>query len=320
MTKYIFFRLLSLVPLVFAVSVVSFSLAVIGENVNGSVAVQVCANDTSFESCVETTEKSLGIDKPLPQRFASWAINAAQGDLGTSSQTSSPVTDLLLEGFWPTFSIVGLSLLLGVPLGIALGIFSGRKPGDLRDTTVSVLSTSFLAVPSYVIGIFLSFFIATELGWVNPTRYSPSEDGYFEWFKSIVLPATSLALPTMAIIQRQLRSSMASALQSRYVLAARSRGVSRNALVAKHALPNAMIPTLAVIGIRVAASIGITLVVERIFSIDGLGKILSNAVTSNDIPVVQGAMLVIATLVLAVNLVIDVAYGFLNPKVRLENG
>ncbi len=319
MAKYITFRFLSLLPLLFAVSVVSFSLAVIGEKVNGSIAVQKCAEDTS-PTCVATIEKNLGIDKPLRHRFVSWFSDALQGDLGISNQTNGPVSELLLEGFWPTFSIVGLSLVLGVSLGIAVGIFSGTKPGGARDTVTSVLSTSFLATPSYVIGIFLSFLIATKLGWVNPTRYTPTEDGYFEWFKSIILPAASLALPTMAIIQRQLRSSMASALQSRYVLAARARGVSRNALVAKHALPNAMIPTLTVIGIRVAASIGITLVVERVFGLNGLGVILSDAVTNNDIPVIQGAMLLVATLVLLVNLLIDIAYGFLNPKVRLENG
>jgi len=138
------------------------------------------------------------------------------------------------------------------------------------------------------------------------------------WLKSITLPAIALSLPTLAIVQRQLRSSMANALQSRYVLAARARGVSRTSLIGRHALPNALVPTVTVIGFRAAAAIGLTTAVEIVFGIRGMGEMLVSAIVNRNVTVLQGGMIIVGLVVAFVNLLVDISYGFLNPKVRLD--
>jgi peptide/nickel transport system permease protein len=164
----------------------------------------------------------------------------------------------------------------------------------------------------------LSWGIAVELGWLDPLGYTPFSESVSGWFKSILLPSIALGLPTIAIVQRQLRSSMANALQSRYVLAARARGVGRTALIGRHALPNAMVPTVTVIGFRAAAAIGLTTAIEIVFGIRGMGEMLVTSILNRNVTVLQGGMLVVGVVVAIVNLLVDVSYGFLNPKVRLS--
>ena len=198
-----------------------------------------------------------------------------------------------------------------------MGIAAAIRPGGLVDRGMSVVAASVIAAPGFLIGMMLSWGIAVELGWVDPLGYTPLSESVVGWFKSIVLPGTALGMPTLAIVQRQLRSSMANALQSRYVLAARARGVSRAALIRRHALPNAMVPTITVIGFRAAAAIGLTTAVEIVFGIRGMGELLVTAILNRNLPILQGGMLVVGLVVAVVNLLVDISYGFLNPKVRL---
>ena len=164
----------------------------------------------------------------------------------------------------------------------------------------------------------LAWGIAIELGWLDPIGYTPFGESIGGWFKSLILPSVALGMPTLAIVQRQLRSSMANALQSRYVLAARARGVGRAKLIGMHALPNAMIPTITVIGFRAAAAIGLTTAIEIVFGIRGMGEMLVSAILNRNVTVLQGGMLVVGLVVSMVNLLVDISYGFLNPKVRLS--
>lgn len=316
MAKYIGFRLLATIPLLFAIAVVTFLIAVAME-ANGSIAGQVCGEGATVE-CITEVEESLGLNDPLPTRFAGWLGDVLSGDLGVSLlDRNASVGELIGERIWPTLSIVGLSLIIGISLGMLMGILAAIRPGGLLDRSLSVVAASVIAAPGFIIGMMLSWGIAVELGWLDPLGYTSLSESVTGWFKSILLPSIALGMPTLAIVQRQLRSSMANALQSRYVLAARARGVSRAALIGRHALPNAMIPTITVIGFRAAAAIGLTTAIEIVFGIRGMGEMLVTSILNRNVTVLQGGMLVVGLVVATVNLLVDISYGFLNPKVRL---
>ncbi len=310
-------RLMAVIPLLFAVAVIAFCISVAME-ARGSIAGQICGEGATIE-CIAQIEAQLGLDDPLPTRFVRWLGAAVQGDFGTSlAQPDVSVASLIGERIWPTVNIVAFSLVLAVPFGIAIGVASAVRPGGRLDRMLSVLSASLIAAPGFVIAMLLVWWLAVSWGWFDPSGYVPPSEGVFAWLKSIFLPAVSLAMPTVALVQRQLRSSMTNALQSRYVLAARARGVSRPALIGRHALPNAMIPTVTVIGFRAAAAIGLTFAIEQVFAINGMGSLLTTAIVQRNIPVVQGSLMVVAVVVVVVNLIVDISYGYLNPKVRLE--
>lgn len=318
MAKYIAFRVLATIPLLFAIAVLTFLISV-GMESRGSIAGQICGEGATLE-CIAAVEAELGLDDPIPTRFAAWLGDVLQGDLGTSlANQNTTVTSLIGERIWPTLSIVGFSLVIGVSFGMLMGIVAAIRPGGLLDRSLSVIAAGVIAAPGFIIGMLLSWWLAVRWGWFDPVGYVTPGESVSGWLKSITLPAVALALPTIAIVQRQLRSSMANALQSRYVLAARARGVRRATLVTRHALPNAMIPTITVIGFRAAAAIGLTVAVELVFGIRGMGDLLVTAILNRNVTILQGGMLIVGLAVAFVNLIVDISYGYLNPKVRLES-
>lgn len=317
MAKYIGFRILATIPLLFAIAVVTFLISVAME-ANGSVAAQVCGEGATPE-CIASVEERLGLNDPVFTRFFSWLGDVLSGDLGTSLlDENTSVGALIGERIWPTLSIVGFSLLIGVTLGLLLGILAAIRPGGWLDRTISVVAAAVIAAPGFILAMLLVWGIAVKLEWLDPVGYTSPSESFTGWLKSVTLPSIALGLPTLAIVQRQLRSSMANALQSRYVLSARARGVSRPKLIGRHALPNALVPTVTVIGFRAAAAIGLTTAVEIVFAIRGMGEMLVTAILNRNVTILQGGMLVVGLAVALVNLLVDISYGFLNPKVRLE--
>ena len=285
---------------------------------NGSIATQVCGEGATPE-CIGAVEDELGLNDPIVTRFFSWFSAVLSGDLGSSLlDRNTSVGELIGERIWPTISIVGFSLMIGVTLGMLFGVVAALRPGGLLDRVISVGAAGVIAAPGFLIGMLLSWAIAVELGWLDPVGYVSLGESFTGWLKSITLPSIALSLPTLAIVQRQLRSSMANALQSRYVLAARARGVSRPKLIGRHALPNALVPTVTVIGFRAAAAIGLTTAVEIVFGIRGMGEMLVSAIVNRNVTVLQGGMIIVGLVVAFVNLLVDISYGFLNPKVRLD--
>ena len=320
MLRYLGFRLLAIVPLLVAVAVISFGLVVILE-LRGSVAQVILQEAAADPEAVAVVEAELGLDDPLPVRFGSWLAGAVRGDFGNSLLRSDvPVMTLIGERIWPTVSIAVVGLTLGSAFGILFGVISGLRPGAVQDRVLSVLSGLMIATPGFVFSMLLILVFSVRLGWFEPTGYRwPADAGWFAWFKSILLPGVALSLPVVAIVQRQLRSSMTNALQSRYVLAARARGVPSSQVVRRHAIRNAMIPTVTVIGFQAAAAIGLTVAIEQVFAIPGMGTLLIQSITQRDITVVQGSLMVAAVVVALVNLLVDLSYGWLNPRVRLSS-
>lgn len=318
MLRYIAWRVAAMVPLVVAVGVIAFGLAAALE-LRGSVAEYILEEGAANPDAVAALETELGLRDPLAERFGSWLWDAVQGDLGNSLMNRNVSVRSLIEGrIWPTLSLVGASLVIACVLGILFGLLSGIRPGGMGDRSLSILSAVMMSTPGFVIGLLLMSYFAVQLGWFEPTGYSaPSDDGWLEWLRSITLPSIALALPTVAVIQRQLRSSMSAALQSPYVLAARARGVPNSVIVRRHAMRNAMIPTVTVIGFWAAAAIGVTTAVELVFNIPGMGLLMVDSIIRRDVTVVQGCLVVAAVVVAVINLLVDISYAWLNPKVRL---
>ena len=317
MARYIGIRLLAMIPLLFAIAVIAFLIAVAMET-RGSIAGTICGEGATIE-CIVQVENQLGLNDPIPLRFVRWLGKAVTGDLGTSlTNEAVSVSSLIGERIWPTVSIVTYSLVIGVSIGMAMGVVSGVRPGGAADRSLSIAAAGFIAAPGFLLAMLLSWWLAVKWRLLSPAGYISPSESLWGWVRSTTLPALGLALPTIALVQRQLRSSMSNALQSNYVLAARAHGSSRKALIGRHALPNAMVPTVTAIGFRAAAAVGLTFPVEIVFNINGMGTLLTNAIQTRNVTVLQGSMLVVGIVVLVVNLLVDISYGYLNPKVRLD--
>jgi len=254
----------------------------------------------------------------MPERFVRWMSGAVVGDFGDSILTKRPVTEMLLERLQPTMAIAIGGLLLGIILGLLLGVIAGLYPGSLLDRFITIFTSTLIGVPGFLLGIILILYFALNRGWFPVIGYSPIQDGVGAWLHTITLPATALAIPTSALVSRQMRSSMSNVLQSKYIQAARAGGIPRWRIVSRYALRNAMIPVVTVIGFRIAVILGSTFVIELVFNISGIGRLLVKSVLDQDVPVIQGGLVLVALIVAISSLLIDLSYAWLNPRVRLE--
>ena len=315
MLRYIFQRFLIIIPLMFVVAILSFLLV---DFIPGSAA-EVMLGDQATAENIAALEEQMGLNDPFFTRFGRWFSRALVGDLGVGIRTGVPVSEMLAERLPVTLSIVTGGLLIGIALGLIGGIWAALRPGSILDRSITVITSVTVAIPSFWLGLMLAIWFGVERGWFPAIGYAPlTEDGLYEWVRHITLPSLALAFPTAALISRQTRSSMTNVLQSKYVQASRANGLPRRRIVQRHVLRNAMIPVVTVIGFRVAVSIGQAFVVERVFALGGVGELLADAVLKQDVPVIQGGLLLTAVIVAITSLLVDVSYALLNPKVRLS--
>ncbi len=314
MARFIIQRLLITIPLLFSVGILAFLLV---DLIPGSPAV-VMLQDAATEENIAILEEEMGLNDPFGQRLLRWMSGAVVGDFGNSVLTKRPVTEMLLERLQPTLAISVGGLLLGITIGLLLGILAGLYPGSFLDRFITILTSTLIGLPGFLLGILLIIYFGLNLGWFPVIGYSPIQDGFREWLHTITLPASALAIPTSALISRQMRSSMSNVLQSKYIQAARAGGIPRWRIVSRYALRNAMIPVVTVIGFRIAVILGSTFVIELVFNISGIGRLLVKSVLDQDIPVIQGGLVLVAAIVAISSLLIDLSYAWLNPRVRLE--
>ncbi|MFE5393363.1 ABC transporter permease [Streptomyces sp. NPDC056568] len=311
MGRLIAYRLVLALPQLATVSLLVFLLTYL---VPGSPAAAVLGAGATPERLAEV-EADLGLDTPFLQRLAEWFGHALGGDLGTSYSSSLPVTDLIVERLPATLSLVGGGLLFAAVFGLLLGVLAALRPGPV-DRLVNGVTSLGLAIPEFWFGLILSLVFAVQLGWVPVVAYTPFAEDPAAWFTGMILPSVALGAPAAAIVARQTRSAMAKCLTAPYIDSLTAVGVPRGRIVLRYALKNAMIPVLASTGLTLRILIGASFVVETVFAIPGMGQLLLHSVIGKDFPVVQGGVLVVAVLVIGVNLVLDVGYGLLDPKVR----
>lgn len=305
-------RLLSAIPLLLVVSFLSFLLLSLTP---GDSAQSILGGEGS-PAALAKLKSQLGLDHSLLHQYGSWLHGALAGDFGNSVFSHQPVFDLVMSRLPVTVTLVVASLLVLVTVGVSLGVFSAVR-GGIPAKVVDSLSLVAFAMPSFWIGAILVALFAVKLGWLPATGYVSFADSPSQWMKSLVLPVTALSLHGIAAIAKQTREAMLEVLDSEHVRMARANGMRVRSIVFRHALKNAGIRVVTVLGIQVVGLLTGTVVVETVFGLPGLGSLAVNSTLQLDIPVVQGVVVCFTILVVLVNLAVDVAYTRLNPKVRV---
>lgn len=312
MLRLVFRRLLALIPLLFIVSVLTFSFT----SLLPSDPVDLIIGESGTQEQHEMVRERLGLNDPIVVRYVRWLGRAVQGDLGSSFFNSVSVTGAVMQRLPVTLSLTAVSALIAIVVGIAAGVAAALRPHSLVDRLSTVGATIGQAIPNFWFGLLLVAIFAVNLRWFPATGFTPLTASPWDWLRSVTLPAIALGLSSSAAIARQVRSAMVGVLQQDYIRAARAQGLSSRRVILRHALTNAMVPVVAVLSFQITALLGGALIVEQVFAINGLGTLAITAVRQQDIPMIQGLVLVMVALVVVVQLATDVVYGLLNPKAR----
>ena len=305
-------KLIGLVPVIIAVSIITFGMMSL---LPGDPAVQIAGTSATPEA-IEATREELGLNDPIPVRYWEWATNALTGDLGRSAFTNQPVTESIQERLPVTFQIMVVTLSMALLVAIPLGVLVGYKSGTTLDRVVTALSFGLLSIPNFVIAIGLIIIFAVELGLFPATGWTKFTQDPIGSLRATILPAAALAIGNVAVLTRLLRTDMIATLQEDHVVMARSKGIPTRRILFRHALRPSSFSLMTVIGLQIAALLSGTLIIESIFALPGLGGFLYKAILDRDFVVVQGVVLFLAVLYVFVNFAIDILYSFLDPRIR----
>ena len=284
----------------------------------GDVAHMIVGQFATDEQ-IRAVRAKLRLDDPIHVQYLRWAGALLRGDLGLSLMMDRPIGPLIREAILRSAVLAGISLVLVAAVGIWLGVFTAVRKDSKADHAVSVAMYFFISVPEFFWAIVVILLFAGYLGWLPATGYAPLSDGFWTWLKHIILPVATLVTGLVAHVARLTRSSMIETLQSQYVTAARAKGLPEHIVIRRHALRNALVPTITVLAIDVGLLMGGIVVVETVFSYPGLGRMLIFAIEQKDIPVVQAGILTITAVYALANLAADLAYAFFNPRIRYGN-
>ena len=312
MLSYILRRLLGVIPVMVVVGVFVFSLLHLAP---GDPAA-IIAGDNATEANIARIRASLGLDRPLLEQFGKWTWATLQGDLGVSMFSNVPVTQLVEQRMGPTFSLAFTTMLVAVVIAITLGVLAAWKSGSLLDRAVMGLAVTGFSVPVFVVGYIMVYFIALQWRWLPVQGYTPMSEGLWPWLRHLILPSFALGLAYVALIARITRASMLEVLAEDYIRTASAKGVATLPMLLRHALKNAAVPIITVIGIGVALLISGVVITESVFNIPGIGRLVVDAISRRDYPIIQGVMIIFAAIYVLINLAIDISYSFLDPRIR----
>jgi len=315
MGRYIFRRTLGAVVVMWAVAtLVFFMLRVIPGDPLAAMLF-----DVGDPEAADALRVKFGLDQPVYVQYVKWFGHLLAGDLGNSIYGSRlEVARIVSEAFPRTFTLAAISFLLALLIAVPAGLISALAKNSALDHGVTVVAFLGLSMPDFWLAILLIIVFAANLHWLPAIGYVPLSDGLWPWFSHLILPSIAIGTPFAAIIARMIRSSMLEVLKADYMQVARSKGLYERRLILIHAFPNALIPVITVIGIALALLMAGTVVVENVFAIKGLGRVLIQGILNRDYPVVQGAILVVSGIFVFSNLVVDVLYGVIDPRIRYD--
>jgi len=314
MGRFIVQRLLASIPVLLLVSLITFALLSL---VPGDPASAFLDASATAEA-LERVRRELGLDRPFLVRMGDWYLRVLQGDLGTSLLLNRSVTSAILERLPVTLSLTAMAFLVSVLLGMAAGVLAAVRHGKAADQGLMTLALLGLSIPEFWLGLVLIWLVAVMVPIFPAGDYVAFATNPWQWARHLALPTFTLACVQMGFVARMTRSSMLEVLGQDFVRTARAKGLPEPYVVLRHGLANAMVPIVTVMGIMVGALLGGAVVTEQVFSIPGLGRLIIGAVLSRDFPVIQGGLLFLALIYLVVNLVVDLLYAVVDPRVRLS--
>lgn len=312
---YILRRVLLLAPLLLGLTVVMFTMMHLAP---GDPALAFVSEQSIDPEVIAQVRKNLGLDQPLPVQYAIWISHVARFDFGTAyTYNQSPVIDLIRDRLPATLTLQSLALLLALALAVPLGVVSARKQYSALDNTATVAAFLGLALPNFWIALMLQLLLAVSLGWL-PASTSGADESGLARLKYLVMPTLVLALPTVAVFTRFVRSSMLEVIKQDYVTTARAKGLAEPTILYRHALKNALIPMVTIVGTQLARLLGGAVIVEYIFAWPGLGALAYESILRRDYPVVLALTLLTGAFILVVNVLVDVAYTFADPRLSFR--
>jgi len=310
---YILKRVLFAIPTLFAVTIGIFLMVRL---LPGDIIDILFGGDlTASEEIKDQAREQLGLNGSYPEQYWRWISGVAQGDFGFSLRNTEPVSNVILDALPITLELVFLGLLIAVVIGVPLGVISAVKRDSVYDYGSRVGGLVGVSIPSFWLATLLLLFTSRVLGWVPPLNYTSPFDDPIGNLSQFILPAISISVFTMAIVMRMVRATMLEVLGQDYVRTARAKGVDRTTVISKHALRNAMIPVVTIVGFEIGVLIGASAIVEIIFGLPGIGYTLLQSIFGRDYPVIQAATLLIAVAFILANLLVDILYGVLDPRI-----
>lgn len=316
MLNYCLSRLGQLILMLVLASVVIFAVI---QNAPGDPALIRLGTEATPEQ-VEMERVRLGLNRSLPERYAIWLGDAVRLDFGKSFSTGLPVSETIADAFAQTLKLASLAALIGLVFGTALGITAALNRGRWLDSAIAALTAVAFSLPSFALGTLLVVVFAVTLRWLPPSGLGNSSNTALDTLRFLIMPAVTLAMPFIVVLARYVRTSLIEALQQDYVTTAKAKGLSRRTIVLTHALRNALIPTVTIAGLQIGNLLAGATVTETVFSYPGLGRLIIEAVTSLDYPLVQCALLFTATVFLLCTFLVDLAYGLIDPRIRTAGG
>ncbi len=314
MRRYLLRRVAALLATLFFVSVLVF---IVVHVLPGDPALIIIGPEGSPEAAARLRE-AMGLDRPLPVQYADWVGHALRGDLGRSIQYDVPVTSLVLSRLQVTLPLTLLAGGFMVAAAVPLGVFAATRHRRLPDYVTMALSQLGVAVPGFWAGLLLILLFSVRLGWVRSGGFDGWGQGVWPAVKSLLLPAVALGFFQFAVLARTTRSAVLEVLREEYVKTARAKGVGETSVLFRHTLGNAMIPILTVAGIQLGQLMAGSIILESVFYLPGLGRLALGAISARDLPVVQGVVLFVASMIVIINVAVDILYGVLDPRIRYE--
>lgn len=312
MWRYAGRRALATVPVMAVVALFVFSLLYVAP---GDPAAIIAGDQASAED-IARIRVSLGLDRPFLVRFGEWLWHVLHGDLGTSIFANLPVTHMIAQRVEPTLSLMVLTLVFAIVVAVPLGVLAAARAGSWIDRLVMLFAVIGFSVPVFVVGYVLAWVFALELDWLPVQGYTPLAEGVLPWLRGLVLPVVALGAIYIALIARITRAAMLEVLGQDYVRTARAKGLGLAPILFVHALKNAAVSIVTVIGLGVALLIGGAVVTESVFAIPGVGRLVVDAILRRDYPVIQGVTLLFSFVYVVVNLIVDLLYTVLDPRIR----
>lgn len=316
MIHYLAKKLLFTALTLWVASMVIFALL---EIVPGDPAQLMLGFNASADAVAQLRQQ-LGLDLPLPVRYFTWISGLLVGDFGVSYTYSVPVSELIGERLWVSLPLALLALVLSTVIAIPVGIFSASRHGTRTDTSIMAFTQLGIAIPNFWFALLMVYVFAIWLQLVPAGGFPGWEDGLFKGFKSLILPAIALALPQAAILSRVTRSALLDVMGEDYIRTARAKGLTAKAVLWQHALRNALIPVLTIMGLQFAFLLAGTIIIENVFYLPGLGRLIFQAITQRDLIVVESVVILLVATVILINLLVDLTYAVVDPRLRHSVG